>query len=47
MLVVDCHAHQQFRKAQLARLDDPSLPRPAPAGISDDEIRVPDERETR
>ena len=47
MLIIDCHghyttapeAHQAFRKAQLARLEDPSLPAPAPAVISDDQIR--------
>ena len=47
MLIIDCHGHyttapgghQEFRKAQLARLEDPSLPPPAPAKISDDEIR--------
>jgi 4-oxalmesaconate hydratase len=46
-MIIDCHghfttapaAHQEFRKAQLARLEDPSLPEPAPARISDDEIR--------
>jgi 4-oxalmesaconate hydratase len=47
VLIIDCHGHyttapgghQAFRKAQLARLEDPSLPPPAPAEISDDEIR--------
>ena len=47
MLIIDCHGHyttapephQAFRKAQLARLEDPSLPRPASANISDDQIR--------
>lgn len=47
MLIIDCHghyttapdAHQAFRKEQLARLEDPSLPPPSPASISDDEIR--------
>lgn len=47
MLIIDCHghyttapeAHQAFRKAQLARLEDPSLPAPAPAVISDDQLR--------
>ena len=47
MLIVDCHGHyttapephQAFRKAQLAHFDDPSLPPPAPARISDDQIR--------
>ncbi|HEX7299396.1 MAG TPA: amidohydrolase family protein [Solirubrobacteraceae bacterium] len=46
-MVIDCHghytttppAHNAFREAQLARLADPSLPEPAPAEISDDEIR--------
>jgi len=47
MLIIDCHGHyttapaphQAFRKAQLARLEDPSLPAPPPAAISDDQIR--------
>lgn len=47
MLIIDCHGHyttappphQEFRKQQLARLEDPSLPAPEPADISDDEIR--------
>lgn len=47
MLVIDAHGHyttapdghQRFRKAQLAVLEDPSLPPPLPAHISDDEIR--------
>jgi len=47
MLIIDCHGHyttapdghQAYRKAQLARLEDPGLPLPAPAAISDDEIR--------
>ena len=46
-MIIDCHghytttppAHKQFREAQLARLADPSLPEPAPAEISDGEIR--------
>jgi len=46
MLIIDCHGHyttapsghQAFREAQLARLEDPSLPPPAPADISDDAI---------
>jgi 4-oxalmesaconate hydratase len=46
-VIIDCHghytttppAHKQFREAQLARLADPSLPEPAPAEISDGEIR--------
>ena len=47
MLIIDCHghyttapaAHQNFRDQQIARLQDPSLPLPRPADISDDEIR--------
>jgi 4-oxalmesaconate hydratase len=47
MLVIDCHghyttapaAHQRFRDAQLARITDPTLPKPQSASISDDEIR--------
>ena len=47
MLIIDCHGHyttapeghQAFRKAQLERLQDSSRPPPAPASISDDEIR--------
>jgi 4-oxalmesaconate hydratase len=47
-LIIDCHghyttvpaAHKEFRKAQLARLADPSLPEPAPAEIGDGEIRA-------
>lgn len=47
MLIIDCHGHyttappphQEFREAQLARIEDPSLPPPPPASISDDEIR--------
>jgi 4-oxalmesaconate hydratase len=46
-MIIDCHghyttappAHQRFRDAQLARLEDPALPVPAAAAISDDEIR--------
>jgi 4-oxalmesaconate hydratase len=46
-MIIDCHghyttvpaAHRAFREAQLARLADPSLPEPAPATISDEEIR--------
>lgn len=46
-VIIDCHghfttapqAHKDFRAAQVARLDDPSLPEPKPAEISDDEIR--------
>ncbi|MDJ0928618.1 MAG: amidohydrolase family protein [Gammaproteobacteria bacterium] len=45
-MIIDCHGHyttappghQEFRRAQLARLEDPALPPPAPAQISDDEI---------
>lgn len=47
MLIIDCHGHyttappehQAFRQAQLNRLEDPSMPPPKPAAISDDEIR--------
>ena len=47
MLVIDCHghyttapaAHQEFRKAQLEHLENPSLELPAPGNISDDQIR--------
>ena len=47
MLIIDCHGHyttapaphQDFRKAQLDRLENPALDRPAPANISDDQIR--------
>lgn len=46
-MIIDCHGHyttapgghQAFRDAQLARLADPSLPAPAPAGLSDDAVR--------
>lgn len=46
-MIIDCHghyttapdAHQEFRKQQLARIDDPALPMPKRAAISDDEIR--------
>jgi 4-oxalmesaconate hydratase len=46
-VIIDCHghytttppAHQEFRKAQLARIDDPALPEPARPQISDDEVR--------
>lgn len=46
-MIIDCHgpcittpaAHQSFRDAQLAHLADPSLPAPARAEISDEEIR--------
>ena len=47
MLIIDCHGHyttapsghQAFREAQLACLEDPSLPPPSPVDISDDAIR--------
>jgi len=47
MLIIDCHghyttapaAHQKFRDQQIARIEDPSLPPPQMAKISDDEIR--------
>ncbi|GAA3353039.1 hypothetical protein GCM10017744_004600 [Streptomyces antimycoticus] len=46
-MIIDIHghyttappAHHAYRDAQLARLEDPSLPAPAPAAISDDAIR--------
>ncbi|WP_111642486.1 amidohydrolase family protein [Marinimicrobium alkaliphilum] len=46
-MIIDCHghyttapdAHQEFRKQQLARMDDSDLPMPKRASISDDEIR--------
>jgi 4-oxalmesaconate hydratase len=46
-MIIDCHGHQtlaprshlEFRETQLARLEDPSVGRPIPAGGSDDEIR--------
>jgi 4-oxalmesaconate hydratase len=46
-MIIDIHGHytttppqhQRFRDGQLARLADPSLPPPAAAAISDDEIR--------
>jgi 4-oxalmesaconate hydratase len=45
-MIIDCHGHytttpkqhQVFRDAQLARLADPALPEPAPAGISDQQL---------
>ncbi|MEM8935191.1 MAG: amidohydrolase family protein [Pseudomonadota bacterium] len=45
-MIIDCHGHQtlvpqahlDFRAAQKARLDDPSLPRPPLPGMPDDEI---------
>ena len=47
-MIIDCHGHyttaplvlQDFRQAQLARLEDPALPVPAEPEISDDEIRA-------
>ena len=47
-MIIDCHGHyttapaalQEFRDAQLARLQDPALPVPAEPRISDDEIRA-------
>jgi 4-oxalmesaconate hydratase len=52
MLIVDCHghyttapdAHQKFRDQQLAHFRNPASPAPAPARISDDEIRESIER---
>ena len=46
-MIIDCHGHyttapdphQDFRAAQMARLQDPSLPEPQSAIISDDQIR--------
>ena len=46
-MIIDCHghyttapaAHQRFRDAQLARLEEPGAPPAAPERISDDEIR--------
>ena len=46
-MIIDCHGHytkapephQDYRAAQMARMDDPSLPEPQRASISDDEIR--------
>ena len=46
-MIIDCHGHyttapdphQDFRAAQIARLDNPSLPEPQSAVISDDQIR--------
>jgi 4-oxalmesaconate hydratase len=46
-VIIDCHGHyttsppphRAFREAQLARLEDPSLPVPSPAEIGDEEIR--------
>jgi len=47
MLIIDCHGHyttapgphQDFRQAQLDRIENPSLEPPEPASISDDQIR--------
>jgi 4-oxalmesaconate hydratase len=47
MLIIDCHghyttapgAHQAFRDRQIARIENPTLPPPMSAQISDDEIR--------
>jgi len=47
MLIIDCHGHyttapaaqQKFRDAQVAKLNDPTLPAPQQAAISDDQIR--------
>ena len=46
-MIIDCHghyttapgAHQKFRDAQLAALEDPAAPVAQPGAISDDEIR--------
>lgn len=46
-MIIDCHGHQtivpqghlDYREAQVARLADPSLPKPMYPEISDDEIR--------
>ena len=46
-MIIDCHghyttapaAHQKFRDAQLASLEDPGAPPARPGAISDDEIR--------
>ena len=46
-MIIDCHGHyttapephQDFRKQQLAHFEDPSLPAPQAAQISDDELR--------
>ena len=46
-MIIDCHGHyttapdphQDYRAAQMARLQDPSLPEPQSAIISDDQIR--------
>ena len=46
-MIIDCHGHyttapephQAYRQKQIERLAKPALPKPAPAKISDDEIR--------
>lgn len=46
-MIIDCHGHQtivpqghlDYRDAQVARLNDPSLPKPMYPNISDDEIQ--------
>ena len=46
-MIIDCHGHyttapdphQDYRAAQMARLQDPSLPEPQSAIISDNQIR--------
>lgn len=46
-MIIDCHGHyttapaphQDFREAQIARLENPDLPEPTAAVISDDQIR--------
>ena len=46
-MIIDCHghyttapaAHQEFRDAQIAGLEDPTAPAAKPGAISDDEIR--------
>ncbi len=46
-MIIDCHGHyttapqphQDYREKQLARLENPALPKPETAAISDDEIR--------
>jgi 4-oxalmesaconate hydratase len=46
-MIIDCHghyttapgAHQKFRDAQIAALEDPTAPAAKPGAISDDEIR--------
>ena len=51
-MIIDCHghyttapaAHQKFRDAQIAGLEDPTAPAARPGAISDDEIRDSIER---